>query len=171
VLVVVGVARDHRQADLLLELLDPLARGCEHLAQLLVVGAVGEQLLGARGVVLGVAPLRRELRGRLELAVGATDLGVALAVADHAGSDICPESSAKRVLDLLDERCRSRDDLEPDQVRSRGARRAASTSSTPAAPRSRRRAASSRARASSALQLQARIHDARTQRGAVAPAT
>ena len=51
VLVVVGVALDHRQADLLLELLDPRRRVGEHLAHLGVVLALVEHLLRAGRVV------------------------------------------------------------------------------------------------------------------------
>ena len=68
VLVVVGVALDHREADLLLERLDPLARVGEHLAQLGVLAVLGEQLARAGLVVDGAAPLGGQLRGRLELA-------------------------------------------------------------------------------------------------------
>ena len=78
-----GSPDEHREADLLLELADPPPRVGQQLAQLLVVLALGEQLLGAGGVVLSVPPVRGERRRRLEPAVGAADLGVAAAVADH----------------------------------------------------------------------------------------
>ena len=45
VLVVVRVALDHREPDLLLELAEALAGGGEHLAQLRVVAVLGDQLL------------------------------------------------------------------------------------------------------------------------------
>ena len=93
VLVVVGVALDHRQADLLLELARSRPRACCSSSRMLgVLAVLGEQLLGAGGVVVREAPLRGELGGRLELAVGAADLGVALAVGDH----LRDRSSARR---------------------------------------------------------------------------
>ena len=82
VLVVVRVALDHREADLLLEPLDVLARACEHLADLGIV-ALLQQLPRSRLVVGRAAPFRRELGGDLELRVVAAGLRVALAVADH----------------------------------------------------------------------------------------
>ncbi len=102
-LVVVGVALDHRQADLLLELLDPPARRAELLAHLRVLAHLREQLLGAGGVVLSQAPLLRELRCGLELAVGATDFGVALPVGDHLGVGHLRAELGEARLDLLDE--------------------------------------------------------------------
>ena len=73
-LLVVGVALDHRQTDLLLQLLDPPARLLELLAHAGVLAELLDQLLRAGGVVLRAAPFRRQLRRRLELAVGAADL-------------------------------------------------------------------------------------------------
>ena len=64
-LLVVGVAFHHRQADLLLEVLDALARGAEFLAHLGVLAHLREQLLRTGRVVLGEAPLHRELGRRL----------------------------------------------------------------------------------------------------------
>src|SRR5262249_20699604 len=79
VLAVVRVALDHREADLLVELLEPLLGSLEQLAQLRVL-AVGEQLARSGGVILRVLVLGGELVRGLELAVLAPDLGVALAV-------------------------------------------------------------------------------------------
>ena len=56
-LLVVGRA-DHREAYLLLELLDPAARRLEILAQFGVLPHLREQFLGSCGVVLRAAPLR-----------------------------------------------------------------------------------------------------------------
>ena len=103
VLLVVRVALDHRQADLLLELLDPLAGAVQFLAHLGVLAVLGQQLLGAGRVVLGAAPLRGQLGRRLELAVGAADLGVALAVGDHLGVGHLLAELREAALDLLDE--------------------------------------------------------------------
>ena len=103
-LLVVGVALDHRQADLLLELLDPLARARR------APRAARRPRPSPRA-----APRRRpasswarrhsrgELRGRLELAVGAADLGVALAVGDHLGVGHLLAELGEARLDLLDE--------------------------------------------------------------------
>ena len=71
------------------------ARG-EHLAHLVVLAALVDQLLRAGRVVGRAAPLLGELGGGLEPAVLAAGLGVAVAVPDHRGVDICAESSAKR---------------------------------------------------------------------------
>ena len=57
----------------------------EHLADLGVVAVLGQQLARARGVVGRAPVLDGEQVGRLELAVRAPDLGVALAVADDRG--------------------------------------------------------------------------------------
>ena len=51
VLLVVGIRLDHRQADRLLELLDPGGRLVDDRAQLRVVAVLGEQLAGALQVV------------------------------------------------------------------------------------------------------------------------
>src|SRR3954453_5252099 len=103
VLVVVGVALHPREADLLLELGEArLGRG-EHLAHLGVVPALGDQLARARDVVGRVAPLLGELGRRLELAVGAPEGGIALAVDDPRGIADPPRKPAEALLDLLDE--------------------------------------------------------------------
>ena len=104
VLVVVGVALDHRQADLLLELLEPRRRLGDHRPQLRVVAVLGEQLPGALEVVAAACATRAasSLR-RLELAVLAPDLGVALAVGDHLGVGHLPLELGEAALDLLDE--------------------------------------------------------------------
>src|ERR1019366_643219 len=104
VLVVVGVARDHRQAQLLLECGDLLARVAQHLAQLLVIGPVGQQLLRAGGVILRVPPFDRQPGRGLQLAVRATDLGVALAIGDHRGIDHLACELGEALLDLRDQR-------------------------------------------------------------------
>ena len=104
VLVVVRVALDHREPDLLLELGEAGARGLEHLAQLGVLAALGEQLLRAGGVVLRAAPLLGQLRGGRELVVQAPGLGEALAVPDHLGVRHLRLRLGVARLDLLDER-------------------------------------------------------------------
>ena len=96
VLVVVRVALDHREPDLLLELLEARAGGREHLAQLGVLAVLGEELLGPGGVVRGAPPLLGQLGGGLERVVLAPDLGVALPVRDHLGVRHAPARSAKR---------------------------------------------------------------------------
>src|SRR5918998_288808 len=67
VLVVVRVGLDHREADLLLELLDPLAGGAQLVAQLGVVGALVDQLLRALGIGHRAPPLLGQLGGGGEL--------------------------------------------------------------------------------------------------------
>ena len=108
VLVVVGVALDHREADLLLEALDPLARVVELRAQLGVLAALVEQLLRALGVRAREPPLLRELGGGRELVEQAAGVGVALAVPDHLGVRHLRLRVGEARLDLLDERLRSR---------------------------------------------------------------
>ena len=105
VLVVVRVALDHREADLLLELLDARLGGREHLADLGVVVALVEQLARARRVVDARGATRR--RAWPPAAAGGTarpTLGVALAVADHRGVDDLALELREARLDLLDER-------------------------------------------------------------------
>ena len=84
-LVVVGVALHHRDPDLFLDLLDSLARAGEQIAQLAIVGPVGQELLGTRGVIARMAPLGGEPCRRLELAVGAPNLGEPIAIREHRG--------------------------------------------------------------------------------------
>src|SRR4051794_39566821 len=103
VLVVVWVALEHGQADLLLELLHAPAGGLEHLPHLGVVGALVEELLGAGGVVGGTPPLLGEPRRRLEIAVGAPGLGQAAAVPDHVGVGHVLLGLRVAGLDLVDE--------------------------------------------------------------------
>ena len=103
VLLVVWVALDHREADLLFELLDALARGAQHLAQLGIVAVFGDQLLRAGRIVAGMPPLRGKLGGRLQLTVCAADLGVAFAVADHRGVGHLLAELGEASLDLLDQ--------------------------------------------------------------------
>ena len=104
VLVVVGVALDHREAELLLDALEVGSAVREHLAHLGVVGALGDQLARAVGVVLRAAPLLGQLRGRLEPPVLPADLGVPVAVPDHVGVGDLPRQLGEARLDLLDER-------------------------------------------------------------------
>ena len=103
VLVVVGVALDHREADLLAELLEPPRRIGDDAAQLGVVAVLGEQLARALEVVGELAVLGGERVRALELAVLAPDLGVALAVGDHLGVGHLPLELGVALLDLLDE--------------------------------------------------------------------
>ena len=51
--VVVGVALDHGQTDLLLQLGHPLLGGAQHLAELRVIAVLGHQLPGPGRVVDG----------------------------------------------------------------------------------------------------------------------
>ena len=83
VLVVGGVVLDHRQADLLLQRLDPLPRGLEQRPQLGILTVLGQQIARPLEVVDHVAVLGRQLRRRLELAVRATGSGEPLPVPDH----------------------------------------------------------------------------------------
>ena len=62
VLVVVGVALDHRQADLLLELGEPGGRVGDDRPQLGVLAVLGEQLLRALEVIAQRPVLAREWR-------------------------------------------------------------------------------------------------------------
>jgi hypothetical protein len=103
VLVVGGVALDHGEPDLLLEALDPLAGVVELLPHLGIL-ALGEQLLGALGVGRGEPPRLGQLGGRLELAVLAARVGVALAVPDHLGVRHLRLYVREAGLDLLDQR-------------------------------------------------------------------
>ena len=83
VLVVVRIPLDHHQPDLVLELLQPLARGVEQRAQLGVVAVLGQQLARSLGVVSRAAVLGGKARGGLELAVRAAGGREAGTVADH----------------------------------------------------------------------------------------
>ena len=76
----------------------------EHLAHLVVLAALVDQLLRAGGVVGRAAPLLGELGGRLEPAVLAPGLRVAVAVGDHLGVDDLRRQLGEARLDLLDER-------------------------------------------------------------------
>jgi hypothetical protein len=102
-LLVVRVALDHRQPDLLFQLLGPAARARELVAQLGVLAELGEQLLRAARVVPGAPPSAGELGRGLELAVGTADLGVALAVGDDLGVGHLLAQLGEARLDLLDE--------------------------------------------------------------------
>src|SRR4051794_2154128 len=131
VLVVVGVALDHREAELVLEALDLGLGGFEHLACLGVLG-LGQQLPRARGIVGRAPPLGGEPARGPERAVLAADLGVALAVADHVGIAHEALELGPARLDLLHELLDHRD----GRVRSRPA-------AGPSARRSRVRSRSS----------------------------
>ena len=100
-LVVVRVALDHRQADLLLELAQPFGRLGDQPPQLLVLAVLGEQLLRPLEVAAQLPPRRDQLVRRLELAVLAPDLGVALAVGDHLGIRHLPLELGEPLLDLF----------------------------------------------------------------------
>ena len=102
VLVVVGVALDHRQADLLLEALDLRARGAEHLAHLGVL-ALLEHLARARLVVLRAPPFLGELRRGLELTVRPPGRGRAVAIPEDVGVGHRARGVGEAHLDLLDE--------------------------------------------------------------------
>ena len=103
VLVVVRVALDHRQADLLLELLEPGRRIGEDLAQLLVLAALVEQLARSLEVVAKPSPLQRQGVRALELAELAPDRGVALAVADHPRVAHLSLELGEPLLELVDQ--------------------------------------------------------------------
>ena len=83
VLVVVRIALDHRQADFLLERLQPLPRRFEHVPHLGVVAVLGQKLASSLEIVGYAAVLGREPGGRFEFPVGLARRRVALAVADH----------------------------------------------------------------------------------------
>src|SRR5215207_6813735 len=104
VLVVGGIALDHRKPDLLLELGAALPRGLEHVAELGVLPVLGEQLLRARRVILRAAPLLRQLGGGGELVVQPPCVGIALPVPDHLGVGQLRLHVRVARLDLLDER-------------------------------------------------------------------
>ena len=103
VLGVVGVALDHRQPDLLFEGLEPRRRLVDDLPQLRVL-ALLEQLAGALEVVLQGPVLGGQRLRRLQLAVLAPDLGIALAIPDHRGVGHFPLQLGEARLDLLDQR-------------------------------------------------------------------
>ena len=104
VLVVVGVALDHREPDLLREHLHALAGGLHLGAQLGVVAALGEHLPRALGVGLRMPPLLGELGRGGQLVEEASGLRVALAVPDHLGIRHLRLRLLEPGLDLLDER-------------------------------------------------------------------
>ena len=103
VLVVVGVALDHRQADLLLQLREPAGRLLDEPR------SSGSSPSSASS---SLAPSRSSLRVRysraspcagLQLAVLAPDLGVALPVRDHLGIGHLALQLGEPRLDLLDQ--------------------------------------------------------------------
>jgi hypothetical protein len=83
VLVVVGVALHHRQANLLLELLEPLGGGAQQIAEFRVVAVLGQQLASTGGVVCHQAVFGGQLGRLLQVSVGTRDLGELCAVTDH----------------------------------------------------------------------------------------
>jgi hypothetical protein len=104
VLLVVRVGLDHREPDLLLEHVDPLAGGAQLIPQLVVVGALVEELLRALGVGGRAAPFLGQPRGRRELVELPPGLGVALPIADYRGVRHLRLHLGVARLDLLDER-------------------------------------------------------------------
>jgi hypothetical protein len=103
VLGVVRVALDHRQADLLAELLEPPRRVGDQLAQLPVVAVLGEHLGGPLEIVAELRVLACQLVRRLEIAVLTPDLGVALAVGDHRRVRHLALQLREATLDLVDQ--------------------------------------------------------------------
>ena len=102
-LLVVGVALDHREAYLLLELLDAGPCRLQVRAELGVLAHLGDQFLRARGVILGAPPFGGELRGGLDLTVVAAGLRVAFAVGDDGGVRHLLAELGEAGFDLLDE--------------------------------------------------------------------
>ena len=128
---VVGVALDHRQADLLGELLAAAPGGAQLLAQLGVLTLLRQHLFGAEDGVVGLAPLARELGGGLELAVGPPGLGIASAIGDHLRVGDPLAELAEASFDLLHQFL---DHLEESMARcapSMGANASQATSSRP----------------------------------------
>src|SRR5205085_11554278 len=95
------VGLDHGEADLVLELRDARLGGLKQLAQLGILAVLREQLARAGGVVGRLPVLPREGVRRLERAVGAPDLRVALAIADHGGARRLAGELVETALDLL----------------------------------------------------------------------
>src|SRR4051794_10927695 len=178
VLLVVRVALDHREPDLLLELLHPRPRRLHLRAQLRIVATLGEHLLRALGVGFRMPPLLRELRARGELVEEAPRLRVTLPVPNHLGIRHLRLRILETGLDLLDERL----DHGPEELRRRPPsppcpRRTRGAGPRPPAPprwrRSRPRAARGRARAwsASAAACRARSASAPTPCGGSCPPT
>jgi hypothetical protein len=103
VLGIVGIALDHRQADLVLERAQAVGRLGDQAPQLLVVAVLREQLARPLEVAPELAPLAGQLPRRLELAVLATDLGVALPVGDHLRIRHLSLELLKALLNLVDQ--------------------------------------------------------------------
>ena len=101
VLVVVGVAFDHRQADLLRQLLEPGRSRGDDRAQLLVLANLGQHLGRALEVIGELAVLASQRPSGLESAILAAELGVALAVRDHRGISHIALELGEPPLDLL----------------------------------------------------------------------
>ena len=104
VLVVVGVALDHRQPDLLFELLEPRRRLLDDLAQLGILAVLASSSRAPSRSSCSVRYSARQLVRRLQLAVLPPHLGVALPVADHRGIGHLALELGEARLDLLDER-------------------------------------------------------------------
>jgi hypothetical protein len=85
VLVVVGITLDHRQANLVLELLQPLIRAAQQLPELGVVAVLGQELTGTGCVIGNAAVFGGQLGRRLDVAVGARCGGEFHTVTDHSG--------------------------------------------------------------------------------------
>ena len=103
VLIVVRVGLDHREPDLLLELVETLLGRAQQLAQLGIVAVLGEQLAGPGCVIRGSPPLGGERMRRLQLPVRAPHIGVAALVTDHLGIGHLRGELREPILDLLDE--------------------------------------------------------------------
>ena len=82
---------------------EPRLGGLEQLAQLGVVAVLGQHLARALRIRGAGAPLLRQLVRGLERAVFASDLGIALAVADHLGVGHLLRELGEAALYLLDE--------------------------------------------------------------------
>ena len=80
---VVGIALDHRQADLFRKFLEPRRGVRDQRLQLGVGGALVEQLAGAGEIVGEGRVFGGQLAGGAEVAVLAAELGVALPVGNH----------------------------------------------------------------------------------------
>ena len=102
VLLVVGVALDHREADLLVQRLDPLARA---VAISRSSGSLPSSSSSSRAPASSSTARRHSAASfaALEARVRAPDLGVALAVPDHLGVRHLALQLREARLDLLDE--------------------------------------------------------------------
>jgi hypothetical protein len=103
VLVVMRIALDHRETDLLAELLEARGRLGDERPQLGILAVLGQELARALQVARKRAVLGREGMRLPEIAVRAADLRIALAVGDHLGVGHLPLELGMTLLDLLDE--------------------------------------------------------------------